>query len=205
MSILAEQMDHYARVKRRLNGYRKLGPVEAAPKTEIRLIRDTASGRTTLKLVESDQPKQIIRTLDGIPPIETDLWLEVRSFLNGPPPPFLCACLFELITNVFRRRNKKTAPGRVIRIQKLVADYFGVSRDDYLGRHRNQKHVWPRQIAIYLADRLTPCSSVEIGRIFRRDHTTILHAVRKIEERRVTDPKLNTDIEALIKMANGGN
>lgn len=205
MSVFAEQVNHYARVKRRLNGCRKLGSAEAAPKTELRLTRDSQSGRTKLRLIDSDKPKQIIRALDCIPPIETDLWLEVRSFLNGPPPPFLCAFLFELITSVFRRRNKKTAPGRVIRIQKLVADYFGVSRDDYLGRHRNQKHVWPRQIAIYLADRLTPCSSVEIGRIFRRDHTTILHAVRKIEERRVTDPKLNTDIEALIKMANGGN
>lgn len=203
MSVFAEQVNHYARVKRRLNGYRKNRRPEPVPKTELRLIRDSRSGRTKLKLIE-DQPTRIIRALGDMPPIETDLWLEVRSFLNGPPPPFLCACLFELITSVFRRRNKKTAPGRVIRIQKLVANYFGVSRDDYLGRHRNEKNVRPRQIAIYLADKLTPCSSVEIGRIFLRDHTTVLHAIRKIEERRTTDRKLNTDIEALIKMANGG-
>ena len=66
-------------------------------------------------------------------------------------------------------------------IQKLVASHFNVSRADILSSRRTATVVRPRQIAMYLSKLLTPRSLPEIGRRFGgRDHTTVLHAVRKI-------------------------
>lgn len=71
--------------------------------------------------------------------------------------------------------------GHYIYVQRVVAKHFGVSRLDLIGQSRRKKHVIPRQIAMYLihdGKRTLP----EIGRRFGgRDHSTILHAVRKIE------------------------
>ena len=66
-------------------------------------------------------------------------------------------------------------------IQKLVTSRFNVSRADILSSRRTATVVRPRQIAMYLSKLLTPRSLPEIGRRFGgRDHTTVLHAVRKI-------------------------
>jgi chromosomal replication initiator protein len=69
---------------------------------------------------------------------------------------------------------------KVVDIQKLVARHFQVSLDDILSARRTASVVRPRQIAMYLAKVLTPRSLPDIGRLFGRDHTTVLHAVRKI-------------------------
>lgn len=67
-------------------------------------------------------------------------------------------------------------------IQKAVCEAFGVSRHDMVGRCRTQKIVVPRQIAMALCKHLTLKSLPEIGRQFGdRDHTTVLHSVRKLE------------------------
>jgi chromosomal replication initiator protein len=59
----------------------------------------------------------------------------------------------------------------------------------------------PRQVAMYLAKQLTSRSLPEIGRKFgNRDHTTVMHAVRKIEELRSTDSSMSEDIELLRRM-----
>ena len=67
-------------------------------------------------------------------------------------------------------------------IQKLVASHYSVSRADILSSRRTAAVVKPRQVAMFLAKMLTLRSLPEIGRRFGgRDHTTVLHAVRKIE------------------------
>jgi chromosomal replication initiator protein len=70
---------------------------------------------------------------------------------------------------------------RIEDIQKAVANHFSVSRSDLTSARRTSNVVRPRQIAMYLAKTLTPRSLPEIGRRFGgRDHTTVLHAVRKV-------------------------
>ena len=71
---------------------------------------------------------------------------------------------------------------RIEDIQRIVARHYNVSRSDLLSSRRTANVVRPRQIAMYLAKTLTLRSLPEIGRRFGgRDHTTVLHAVRKIE------------------------
>jgi chromosomal replication initiation ATPase DnaA len=86
-------------------------------------------------------------------------------------------------------------------IQKLVASHFNVSRGDILSARRTASVVRPRQIAMYLSKLLTPRSLPEIGRRFGgRDHTTVLHAVRKITGLVTADGTLSEEIELLKRM-----
>ncbi|MDB5572622.1 MAG: chromosomal replication initiator protein DnaA [Hyphomicrobiales bacterium] len=86
-------------------------------------------------------------------------------------------------------------------IQKLVANHYSISRPDILSSRRTATVVRPRQIAMYLAKVLTLRSLPEIGRRFGgRDHTTVLHAVRKIEALAKTDGVLSEEIELLKRM-----
>lgn len=86
-------------------------------------------------------------------------------------------------------------------IQKLVANHYNISRPDILSSRRTATVVRPRQIAMYLSKVLTLRSLPEIGRRFGgRDHTTVLHAVRKIENLAKADPSLSEEIELLKRM-----
>jgi chromosomal replication initiator protein len=80
----------------------------------------------------------------------------------------------------------------------VVARQYNVSRADLLSSRRTANVVRPRQVAMYLAKTLTLRSLPEIGRRFGgRDHTTVLHAVRKIENLVSTDSALADEIELL--------
>ncbi len=80
----------------------------------------------------------------------------------------------------------------------MVARQYNVSRADLLSSRRTANVVRPRQVAMYLAKTLTLRSLPEIGRRFGgRDHTTVLHAVRKIENLVSTDTALAEEIELL--------
>ncbi len=90
---------------------------------------------------------------------------------------------------------------RIEDIQRVVARHYNVSKADLLSSRRTRTIVRPRQIAMYLAKVLTPRSLPEIGRRFGgRDHTTVLHAVRKIEELINGDKTLAEEIELLKRM-----
>jgi chromosomal replication initiator protein len=83
-------------------------------------------------------------------------------------------------------------------IQRIVARHYNVSRGDLLSSRRTANVVRPRQVAMYLAKTLTLRSLPEIGRRFGgRDHTTVLHAVRKIENLVGNDTSLAEEIESL--------
>ena len=89
-------------------------------------------------------------------------------------------------------------------IQRVVARQYNVSRADILSSRRTANVVRPRQIAMYLAKTLTLRSLPEIGRRFGgRDHTTVLHAVRKIEGLVDNDNVLAEEIELLKRTAAG--
>ena len=86
-------------------------------------------------------------------------------------------------------------------IQRVVSKHYNVSKPDLLSARRTRTIVRPRQIAMYLAKMLTPRSLPEIGRRFgNRDHTTVLHAVRKIEDLVKNDATLAQEIELLKRM-----
>jgi chromosomal replication initiator protein len=86
-------------------------------------------------------------------------------------------------------------------IQKLVASHYSVSRADILSSRRTAVVVRPRQVAMFLAKTLTMRSLPEIGRRFGgRDHTTVLHAVRKIDALSANDGTLRDEIELLKRM-----
>lgn len=83
-------------------------------------------------------------------------------------------------------------------IQKRVAEYYGIKISDMQSARRSQNVARPRQVAMYLAKALTTRSLPEIGRKFGgRDHTTVLHAVRKVEEVRAQDREFSEDLDIL--------
>ena len=95
---------------------------------------------------------------------------------------------------------------RIEDIQKVTARHFNVHRGDLLSARRTANVVRPRQLAMYLAKTLTLRSLPEIGRRFGgRDHTTVLHAVRKMEALIPKDSALREDVEHLKKQLQEGN
>ncbi|WP_291993539.1 chromosomal replication initiator protein DnaA [Candidatus Accumulibacter sp. ACC003] len=89
-------------------------------------------------------------------------------------------------------------------IQKTVADYFKIKVSDLFSKKRTRVIVRPRQIAMWLAKNLTTLSYPAIGGAFGgRDHTTVLHAVRTIDDLRTKDNDLNHDVHVLQQVLKG--
>jgi len=89
-------------------------------------------------------------------------------------------------------------------IQKATAEHFALKQADLISERRNRAIARPRQAAMWLAKQLTTRSLPDIGRRFGgRDHTTVLHAVRRIEELKAIDSQLARDLEALIRKLRG--
>ena len=103
----------------------------------------------------------------------------------------------DLVQNLEPRRIK------IEDILRIISRHYGVSKGDLLSQRRHRSVVWPRQIGMYLAKQLTARSLPEIGRRFGgRDHTTVLHAIRKIEGEITKNPRLEDELEELKKMLN---
>ncbi|GAC1339013.1 MAG: chromosomal replication initiator protein DnaA [Beijerinckiaceae bacterium] len=123
--------------------------------------------------------------------------LLAHSTLTGTPLTVETAEV--AIRDLIRTREPKRV--KIEDIQKLVASHYNVSRADILSSRRTANVVRPRQIAMYLAKTLTLRSLPEIGRRFGgRDHTTVLHAVRKIEDLAGRDGMLLDEIDLLKRM-----
>lgn len=85
-------------------------------------------------------------------------------------------------------------------IQRIVADYFGLTHKDLRGKRRTKAVAFPRQVAMYLARDLTEFSTTEIGSEFGgRDHTTVMHGCQKVEDRLKVDPILEVALQTLMK------
>ena len=83
-------------------------------------------------------------------------------------------------------------------VQRVVAEYFGLSQSDLKGKKRTKAIAFPRQLAMYLARDMTEYSTTELGIEFGgRDHTTIMYGCQKIENRIKTDSTLEPIISAL--------
>ena len=89
-------------------------------------------------------------------------------------------------------------------IQKMVADYYKLKVADLYSKKRSRIIARPRQIAMWLCKEVTPHSYQMIGESFGgRDHTTVLHAVRTIEDLRSKDQQINHDIHVLLQVLKG--
>ncbi|MEQ9169751.1 MAG: chromosomal replication initiator protein DnaA [Rhodospirillales bacterium] len=89
-------------------------------------------------------------------------------------------------------------------IQKRVSTHFNIRVSDMHSARRARSVARPRQVAMYLSKQLTSRSLPEIGRKFGgRDHTTVMHAVKKVEELRELDSSFNEDVELLRRMLEG--
>src|SRR5689334_1440142 len=104
----------------------------------------------------------------------------------------------EVLHDLLRANDRRVT---IEEIQKRVAEHYNIRLADMHSARRARAVARPRQVAMYLCKQLTPRSLPEIGRKFGgRDHTTVMHAVRKIEELRAADRTLAEDIELLRRM-----
>jgi len=91
-------------------------------------------------------------------------------------------------------------PVAIDQIQRTVCDFFNVRHTELVGIRKHKEIAQPRQVAMYLARKMTDSSFPDIAKKFgNRDHTTVMHAVRKIEHDSKTDPNLLSMLEALEK------
>jgi chromosomal replication initiator protein len=104
----------------------------------------------------------------------------------------------ELLHDLLRANERRVT---IDEIQKRVAEHFTIKMAEMTSSRRARIVARPRQVAMYLAKQLTSRSLPEIGRKFGgRDHTTVMHAVRKIEELIASDRALAEDVELLRRM-----
>jgi len=104
----------------------------------------------------------------------------------------------EVLLDLLRAHDRRVT---IEEIQKRVAEHYQIRLSDMSSPRRARAVARPRQIAMYLAKQLTTRSLPEIGRKFGgRDHTTVMHAVRKIEELRASDRNFSDDIDLLRRM-----
>jgi len=107
----------------------------------------------------------------------------------------------EVLADVLRVTERRIT---IDEIQKKVAEHFNIRVADMHSARRARAVARPRQVAMYLAKQLTPRSLPEIGRKFGgRDHTTVIHAVRKIEELSAYDPTFREDVDLLRRLLQG--
>ncbi|WP_300033134.1 chromosomal replication initiator protein DnaA [uncultured Roseobacter sp.] len=101
----------------------------------------------------------------------------------------------DCLSDVLRASERKIT---VEEIQRRVSDHYNIRLSDMIGPKRLRSYARPRQVAMYLCKRMTSRSLPEIGRRFGgRDHTTVMHGVKRIEELKVQDGQIAEDLELL--------
>ena len=101
----------------------------------------------------------------------------------------------DCLADILRASDRKIT---IEEIQRRVAEHYTMRLSDLVGPKRHRAIARPRQMAMYLAKQLTTASLPEIGRAFGgRDHTTVMHGVRRIEELSTLDSRISDDLELL--------
>ncbi len=104
----------------------------------------------------------------------------------------------ECLADILRASERKVT---VEEIMRQVADHYNLRMSDLLSPRRARSVARPRQVAMFLSKMLTSKSLPDIGRRFGgRDHTTVIHAVKKVEELKMTDSQIAEDVELLRRM-----
>ncbi len=107
----------------------------------------------------------------------------------------------DCLADILRATDRKIT---VEEIQRRVSEHYNIRLSDLIGPKRLRTFARPRQIAMYLSKQLTSRSLPEIGRRFGgRDHTTVIHGVRRIEELKTKDSQIAEDLELLRRSLEG--
>jgi chromosomal replication initiator protein len=163
--------------------------------TKIAILRKKADAQGVkisddVTLFIASNIKSNIRELEG-----ALVRLVAYSSLTGEP------ITLELSQKVLRNIAEKNA--RVITvaaIQKKVADYFSLRVTELKAKNNSRRVAEPRQVAMFLSKELTQNSLSEIGKEFGgKHHTTVLHAIRKVDNLQQKDPKLKATLERLVE------
>ena len=122
--------------------------------------------------------------------------IEAHAILIGRPVTL--EMVQDVLHDLLKANDRRVT---IEEIQKKVAEHFNIKLSEMFSPRRARSVARPRQIAMYLSKHLTTRSLPEIGRRFgNRDHTTVMHAVRKVEELRTLDAAIDEDVELLRRM-----
>ncbi|MDR1031554.1 MAG: chromosomal replication initiator protein DnaA [Holosporales bacterium] len=156
--------------------------------------------QTKAKLFKANVPKEVLEFLahkitSNIREMEGALNRVVASSTLMGGEEITIEMTQRVLKDLLRANSKKLT---VEDIQRKVADHYSIRLSDIHSPRRNVNIARPRQVAMYFAKQLTPTSLPEIGRKFGgRDHTTVIHAVKKIEELILTKPEVAEDVRLL--------
>jgi len=107
----------------------------------------------------------------------------------------------DVLHDLIRANDRKAT---IEEIQKRVAEHYNIKISEMHSARRSRAIARPRQVAMYLAKQLTARSLPDIGRKFGgRDHTTVMHAIKRVEELRQTDSGFAEDVDLLRRMLEG--
>jgi len=107
----------------------------------------------------------------------------------------------DVLRDIITEKNKVMSLEEII---KLVSEHYQIRVSEIKSKRRTRKLVQPRQLAMYLCRTVAGASLPEVGRVFGgKDHTTVLHSCRQVEERRAADLKFDAEIESLARAAKG--
>lgn len=123
--------------------------------------------------------------------------MRVVAFSMLSKRPIDLAFAHETLGDLLRHSQRKIT---IDEIQRGVCEHYNIRHAEMTSARRAREVARPRQVAMYLAKRLTPRSLPEIGRRFGgRDHTTVIHAIKRIEQLRLEDSDIESDVRALMR------
>jgi chromosomal replication initiator protein len=189
------------RVRSRLNGGVSLemaAPDFAMRLTMLRQRLASAQAEDPALAISEDILAHVARTVTGSGR-ELEGAFNQLLFRQSFEPQLTIDRIDEILGHIYRTGEPKRV--RIEDIQRIVARHYNVSKTELLSNRRTRTIVKPRQVAMYLSKVMTPRSLPEIGRRFGgRDHTTVLHAVRKIEDLSGADNTLAQELELLRRL-----
>ena len=137
------------------------------------------------------------KRLDNIRELEGALTRVVAFALHNRTPISVDQAS-QALNDLMLNNRKKVTPARIV---DQVSDFFSIDQKELRGRSRSQDIVMPRQIAMYIIREHTETSLVEIGQeLGGRDHTTVMHAIDKIEREIESNPNLRSQINTIVQI-----
>lgn len=126
---------------------------------------------------------------------------KISAFSKIQSVPITIDFAKETLKDIITPNSKKEVT--IDYIIDVITDYFKVSKEDILSKKRNAEIVYPRQLVMYLARKMTSDTVESIGKsLGNKDHTTVLHGINKINEKAINDDNTRKTINMLMKMIN---
>lgn len=212
----AEAVATLADVERARDAHARLWPRVAPAPVRIELVKAPAPAPE----VVIEPPAAVVASVatveveEVLPPVASceispePIWNHMVEFVEIPQPRCKSGdkarmgslkrrrdwILVSSAAREYRARHRGSIPGTI----RVVCEHYGVTRMELLSPRRAKRIVRARQIAMYLAKLVTPLSLPDIGRRFDgRDHTTVLHSVRKIEGLVKANPEFSAEVDRL--------